>query len=226
MKIMIHRDALWHISPWTMYCILIWLNASTVDFLYYYHCYPQHRMALCHLAPSPWRNMGLKVGQLCGTSNLYQLLKLKSLESCYWMLGINAGSSDWSTWKHQHGGFSVAVYNSYGSFYILMYKKTILKRMRTVLFNKLLWIPSSGLHISDISGRCIMAIPEWSGEAIRAILKVRHGAMPGAFKRAKKYLLGEPGNPRTWLRWKGLMRFVDTITILCIWRNTYAIELW
>lgn len=22
------------------------------------------------------------------------------------------------------------------------------------------------------------------------------GAMPGAFKRAKKYLLGEPGNPR------------------------------
>ena len=30
-----------------------------------------HRMAQCHLAPSPWRNMGLKVGQLCGTSNLY-----------------------------------------------------------------------------------------------------------------------------------------------------------
>ena len=30
--------------------------------------------------------------------------------------------------------FSVAVYNSYGPFYILMYKKTILKRMRTVLF--------------------------------------------------------------------------------------------
>ena len=121
MKIMIHRDTLWRISPWTMYCILIDFHALMVDFLWYYHCDPQHRMALCHLAPSPWRNMGLKVGQLCGTSNLYQLLKLKSLESCYWMLGINAGSSDWSTWKHQHGGFSVAVYNSYGPFYILMY---------------------------------------------------------------------------------------------------------
>ena len=81
-------------------------------------------------------------------------------------------------------------------FYRLMYNEsifTVYRQFRLINFYRK--IPSSGLHISDISGRCIMVSQNefWTWEAFH--LYSRSGfTMPGAFKRAKGYLLGEHGN--------------------------------